>query len=88
MSSAQSNSWVHIICKAFDISSWQVTVDGEGLIVMPGTLAKFYKQQGGEVQLMGKPDAIIYKAALEMLPSIPTQSWLAVGDSLEHDIAG
>ena len=72
----------------FLLHTQQVTVDGDGLIVMPGTLASYYKHQGGEVQLMGKPDAIIYKAALEMLPDISPQGWVAVGDSLEHDIAG
>jgi ribonucleotide monophosphatase NagD (HAD superfamily) len=70
----------------------QVTVDGAALITMPGTLARYYQQQGGAVQLMGKPDPIIYEAARELLPSIAAaadpQQWLAIGDSLEHDIAG
>jgi ribonucleotide monophosphatase NagD (HAD superfamily) len=72
----------------------QVTVDGASLITMPGTLAKFYQQQGGAVQLMGKPDPIIYTAAQELLPAgaasaaADPQQWLAIGDSLEHDVAG
>eukprot|EP00878_Enallax_costatus_P005812 GHUV01006097.1.p2 GENE.GHUV01006097.1~~GHUV01006097.1.p2 ORF type:complete len:155 (+),score=71.30 GHUV01006097.1:1045-1509(+) len=67
-----------------------VTVDGASLITMPGTLAKYYKQLGGTVQLMGKPDPIIYTAAMQLLPDAASdpQSWLAIGDSLEHDIAG
>lgn len=95
-------------------TSLQVTVDGPGLITMPGTLAKQYKQLGGRVQLMGKPDPIIYTAAQELLeanssqqqppaavgqaaspplPPLPPQQQqhqqcLAIGDSLEHDIAG
>lgn len=75
----------------------QVTVDGaNGLITMPGTLAKQYSQLGGTVQLMGKPDPLIYTAAREMLQqqqqeggdNQQQQRWLAIGDSLEHDIAG
>jgi ribonucleotide monophosphatase NagD (HAD superfamily) len=73
----------------------QVTVDGPSLITMPGTLAKHYKQLGGFVQLMGKPDPLIYAAAQELAGASSVQSsgggqqqWLAVGDSLEHDIAG
>jgi ribonucleotide monophosphatase NagD (HAD superfamily) len=42
---------------------------------------------GGEVHLMGKPAAAIYGAALGML-ALPPERVLAVGDSLEHDIAG
>jgi ribonucleotide monophosphatase NagD (HAD superfamily) len=67
---------------------YQVTVDGPDLVVMPGTLAKYYAQQGGQVQLMGKPDPLIYHAAQQMLPEVATSRWLAVGDSLEHDIFG
>lgn len=64
---------------------------------MPGTLAKQYQQLGGKVQLMGKPDPLIYAAAMELAAQAgfkqqqqqpPQQQWLVVGDSLEHDIAG
>ena len=40
-----------------------------------------------QVHLMGKPAPLIYQAALEML-GLPPAACLAVGDSLEHDIAG
>ncbi len=36
---------------------------------------------------MGKPAPIIYKAALDWL-NLPPQHVIAIGDSLEHDIAG
>ena len=35
--------------------------------------------------MMGKPDPIIYEAAAALLPDGPC---VAIGDSLEHDIAG
>jgi ribonucleotide monophosphatase NagD (HAD superfamily) len=36
---------------------------------------------------MGKPAAVIYQGALEML-GLPANEVVAVGDSLEHDIGG
>lgn len=64
-----------------------VTVNGDELIIMPGTLAKFYEDIGGQVHRMGKPDPIIYDRALEMLGLHP-EDVIAIGDSLEHDIFG
>jgi len=55
---------------------------------MPGTLADFYSQAGGEVQLMGKPSPLIYSAAAQLAPGVKPERWLAVGDSLQHDIGG
>lgn len=85
-----------IVCCAVPPCAVQVTVDGPSLITMPGTLAKQYKQLGGRVQLMGKPDPLIYTAAQELAgPGLrqdqqqqQAQQWLAIGDSLEHDVAG
>lgn len=66
-----------------------VTVDGKNLRTMPGTLAKWYQAAGGEVHLMGKPARVIYDAALaELRYQIPNSQVLAIGDSLEHDVAG
>ena len=36
---------------------------------------------------MGKPDAIIYKSAMELV-GLSQDQVLAIGDSLEHDIKG
>lgn len=64
-----------------------VTVSGNSLIPMPGTFARWYNEFGGEVRLMGKPDPIVYRSAMELIGLSPDQV-LAVGDSLEHDIYG
>ncbi|GFR42665.1 hypothetical protein Agub_g3602, partial [Astrephomene gubernaculifera] len=64
-----------------------VTVDGSQLVPMPGSLAAVYGGAGGRVVLMGKPAALIYSAAGAALGLGPGEL-LAVGDSLEHDIAG
>jgi HAD superfamily hydrolase (TIGR01459 family) len=65
-----------------------VTVDGgTGLRPMPGMLAREYRNRGGNVFVMGKPDPRMYAAAMKELGLRPEEC-LAVGDSLEHDIAG
>jgi len=64
-----------------------VTVSGSGLIPMPGTFARWYTEFGGEVKVMGKPDPVIYIAAMELI-GLEKDEVLAVGDSLEHDISG
>ena len=46
-----------------------------------------YHDMGGEVEQLGKPGIAIYEAAMEMLGLKPEQL-VAVGDSLQHDIAG
>ncbi len=39
----------------------------------PGTLAKTYGELGGPVRIMGKPDRIIFDAALQTLGLSPDQ---------------
>jgi HAD superfamily hydrolase (TIGR01459 family) len=60
---------------------------GGAIVVMPGTLAHQYVEDGGAVHFVGKPYPAVFRAveaALDMAPS----RLLMVGDSLEHDIAG
>jgi len=40
-----------------------------------------------QVKVMGKPDPVIYIAAMELI-GLEKDEVLAVGDSLEHDISG
>jgi HAD superfamily hydrolase (TIGR01450 family) len=40
------------------------------------------------IMLMGKPASIIYHQALELLGNLDPSEVIAIGDSLEHDIAG
>lgn len=54
---------------------------------MPGALAQHYEQCGGTAWLMGKPAAAIYEIALRDLDLAP-RDVLAIGDSIEHDVAG
>eukprot|EP00892_Ulva_mutabilis_P008737 jgi/Ulvmu1/6235/UM028_0093.1 len=64
-----------------------VTVSGGDLLPMPGSLGRYYEGKGGKTHIMGKPDPIIYKLALNDM-CLDVQDIFAVGDSLEHDVAG
>jgi HAD superfamily hydrolase (TIGR01459 family) len=59
-----------------------------GLQDTPGALARIYEALGGRVLYVGKPHAPIYEACLRALGGLPRAAILAVGDSLEHDVAG
>jgi len=56
-------------------------------VVMPGTLAQHYADNGGDVRFIGKPHLEVFRAVEEALDLSP-ENILLVGDSLEHDIAG
>lgn len=53
-----------------------------------GALADIYVTMGGEVVWYGKPHRTIYEHALKLGGNPPTQSVLAIGDSLQTDILG
>ncbi len=59
-----------------------------GPVDTPGALAAIYESLGGRVIYVGKPHAPIYRECLRALAPLPPEAILAVGDSLEHDIAG
>ena len=56
------------------------------LRMCPGTIAKAYQEMGGIVHWHGKPQPDIYKMCKELVGG--WDNAIAVGDSLEHDIAG
>jgi HAD superfamily hydrolase (TIGR01459 family) len=60
---------------------------GNMRLLCAGTLAEHYRDIGGEVRSIGKPDPAIYDLALAHL-GVPRDRVLAVGDSLRTDIAG
>ena len=66
----------------------RVAVAATGLIEGPGTLAAYYEQRGGMVRYIGKPHPEVYARAMALLGGVPAARIIAVGDSLEHDIAG
>lgn len=73
-----------LVCANADL----VRVSPEGLLLGPGSIARRYEALGGRVRWIGKPQPEIYAAALAALGDPPPRRVAAVGDSLEHDIAG
>jgi ribonucleotide monophosphatase NagD (HAD superfamily) len=62
-------------------------LEGDRQVDGPGAFAQRYAEAGGEVRYVGKPWPAVYRAALPVLDLPPARA-LAVGDSLEHDVAG
>jgi HAD superfamily hydrolase (TIGR01459 family) len=56
-------------------------------VLCAGALAARYRELGGDVRSLGKPDPAIYQPVLDQL-GLPPEEVLAVGDSLRTDIAG
>ena len=66
---------------------------GHSLVYCAGALAQLYAAMGGEVVMVGKPFAPIYKAALARIDDVAgrpvdIRSVLAIGDGLPTDITG
>jgi HAD superfamily hydrolase (TIGR01459 family) len=59
-----------------------------GLIEGPGYLAAYYETIGGAVRYLGKPYPEVYARASQLLGDVPPHRIVAIGDSVEHDIAG
>ena len=62
-------------------------IRGGKRVLCAGSLALRYRELGGDVRALGKPDPAIYQPALTVL-DLPPARVLAVGDSLRTDIAG
>ena len=62
--------------------------DKNNLIICMGTIAELYKDFGGKVFIMGKPNISIYQEAIKQITDIDKSKILAVGDSIYHDIKG
>lgn len=66
----------------------RIVVTAFGVIPATGSVAALYEELGGRVHYVGKPHPLVYRICLGALRPIPKERILAVGDSLEHDIAG
>lgn len=72
-----------MICANPDLA----VIRGGVRVLCAGALAVRYRELGGDVRSLGKPDPAIYQPVLEQL-GLPPYEVLAVGDSLRTDIAG
>jgi HAD superfamily hydrolase (TIGR01459 family) len=81
-----------ILCLCGNPDRAMVLADG-GLAPAAGRIAELYAEMGGPVLWIGKPGAAIYDAAFAMLKPmlgglVDRRRVWAVGDSIEHDVAG
>jgi HAD superfamily hydrolase (TIGR01459 family) len=72
-----------LICANPDL----ISLEGDRQVEGPGAFAARYAAAGGEVRYVGKPWPAVYRAALPTFGLSPARI-VAIGDSLEHDIAG
>ena len=72
-----------LLCANPDLVSLEDDTRVEG----PGAFAARYAAAGGDVRYIGKPWPVVYRAAMALL-DLPPSRILAIGDSLDHDIAG
>ena len=66
----------------------RVVLRGDRRIPCAGAVAAAYEAIGGHVQYHGKPDGGAYDACQALMPGIPKDRLVAVGDSLTTDITG
>jgi len=59
-----------------------------GLAPAAGSIARLYESFGGRVAWVGKPHPAMYDYAYRLCGSPPKERIVAIGDSLEHDVAG
>ena len=76
---------LHMLCLNPDLIVVKQT--GERFLCA-GALAADYEKIGGHVTYIGKPYTAVYDYALKLLGSPPVETVLAIGDSVETDIAG
>jgi HAD superfamily hydrolase (TIGR01459 family) len=61
---------------------------GTGLAPAAGAIAALYEEMGGIVHRVGKPFRPIYDYAQSQTPPVALDRIVAIGDSIDHDIAG
>ena len=66
----------------------KIMLTKKGTAFGAGRIADLYEELGGSVRWIGKPFADIYVLARDFLGEIPAERICAIGDSVEHDIAG
>jgi HAD superfamily hydrolase (TIGR01459 family) len=64
-----------------------VVIRGGVRVLCAGSLAARYRELGGDVRSLGKPEPAVYQPVLQQM-GLPPDRVLAVGDSLHTDIAG
>lgn len=74
-----------LICANSDLKAHESQYDEA--VVRQGSVARYYEEQGGEVEYLGKPYPQLFDFALQGV-DVPDERILMVGDTLETDILG
>lgn len=61
---------------------------GERIVLCAGSMARRYRELGGEVQYHGKPYGSVYQRCFDLLGITDRSRILAIGDTLHTDVAG
>ena len=75
------------ICANPDFDTISKSSNDQNIFCM-GTIAELYKNMGGKVFLLGKPNIDIYIESTKNVTDFKKSNVLAIGDSLHHDIKG
>ena len=78
---------IPFICANPDFQTIETSTNGDNLFCM-GTISELYKNMGGRVFFLGKPNIDIYVKSTQKINNLDKSRVLAVGDSLHHDIKG
>lgn len=74
-----------LVCVNPDLKAFENQYDEP--VIRQGSVAKFYAENGGDVEYWGKPYGNIYDYALRNDPT-PRERMLMIGDTLQTDILG
>jgi HAD superfamily hydrolase (TIGR01459 family) len=78
---------IPFICANPDFETIEKSINDKNIFCI-GTIAELYKNMGGEVFLLGKPNIDIYTESTKNIYNFKKSRVLAIGDSLHHDIKG
>ena len=78
---------IPFLCANPDFETIATSKNDNNIFCM-GTIAELYKNMGGKIFLLGKPNIDIYIENTKNIKKLKKSRILAIGDSLHHDIKG
>ena len=78
---------IPFLCANPDFETISTSMNDNNIFCM-GTIAELYKNMGGKIFLLGKPNIDIYVESTKNINQLKKSRILAIGDSLHHDIKG
>ena len=78
---------IPFLCANPDFETISTPMNDNNIFCM-GAIAELYKNMGGKIFLLGKPNIDIYIESTKNINKLKKSRILAIGDSLHHDIKG